>query len=189
LLLEHDPKAARRFGDWIAGRGRYPRTLDVEELRLADWERPTTSSPEELKLSRRIAEHLVKTKQFRYLTAEDVAIPRVAREVAGLSLEHPICDRAGRGQVDILIVDLRRSVPTLLAIEVKVRASLAPGRNPISQIIRYREALTATYGAAWKIETLVVAEHFHDAIIDEANQKGLTYRDCSRQTGRLKSPL
>lgn len=189
LLLEHDPKTAKRLNKWLAARGRYPRGLDLEELRWADWTPPATSSPQELKLSRRIAEQLVKTREFRYLTAKDVAVSRVARDVADLSLEHPIRDLAGRGRVDILLIDLRRSAPTLLAIEVKIRASLAPGRNPIPQIIRYREVLTADYGAAWKIETLLVAEHFHDAVIEEASQRGLDYRVCSRRTGRLQRPV
>jgi hypothetical protein len=170
------------------GHGRYPVELDLEELRRADWARPTISSPEELRLSRRIAAHLAKSRAFRYLTDEDVVTRHAAREVADLSLEHPIRDLIGHGRVDIVMVDLRRAAPTLLAIEVKIRASLAPHRNPIPQIIRYREALTATYASAWRIETLMVAEHFHEDVIREADDKGLAYRVCTPKTGRLKTP-
>ena len=173
----------------MSGRGRYPRALDLEELRWADWQRPATSSPEELRLSRQIARHLVSTKGFRYLTPADVPTSRVLRDDADLSLEHPINDLAGRGRVDIVLVDARRSVRTLLAIEVKVRASLAPARNPIPQIIRYREALTLAYGVGWRIDTLVVAEHFHDAVIEEADRKGLATADALIALGGFNRPL
>jgi hypothetical protein len=189
LLREHDPKAAGRLDAWLSGRGRYPVELDLDELRRADWEQPTTSSPEELALSRRIAAHLARSKNFRYLTHEDVVATHVARKDVDLSFEHPIRDLIGRGRVDIVMVDLRRDAPTLLAIEVKIRASLAPSRNPIPQIVRYRDALTAKYAPAWRIETLVVAEHFHEDVIREADQKGLAYRICAPNTGRLKAPL
>jgi len=165
---------------WIAGRGRYPPELATEELRWAEWERPAKSTPAELLLSAQIAERLVKTKQFRYLAAADMANPR--------SLEHPIRDLAGAGRVDILLVDLRRMSPTLLGVEVKLRASLAPANNPIPQITRYHAALVDRYSPCWAVETLIVAEHFGDAVIREAAQKGIRYVYTDR-SGRLKEQI
>lgn len=131
VLREHDPSAAARFDGWIAGRGDYPQRLDLEELRWSDWDPPTTVSPEELRLSKQIAAHLVSTKNFRYVTPEELRKPGRRRDKFGCSFEHSIRDLAGTGRVDVLLADRRSAKPTLLAIEVKIRASLAPSRNPV----------------------------------------------------------
>jgi hypothetical protein len=188
LLHDRDDAAAARLGAWIAGRGRYPAERDVEELRWAEWERPTFRSPRELLLSRKIAERLVKSGDFRFLTPDDVQLRRRFGSNTAYSLEHPIRDMAGPGYVDILLVDLRRRPPTLLAIEVKIQASMRPGRNPIPQVIRYREALRSSLGSTWRIDALAVAEHFHHDVLDEARRASVPLRECL-PSGRLKTPF
>jgi hypothetical protein len=188
LLQRHDETAAKRLDTWVAGRGRYPGDLDEEELRWAEWDRPTTRSPEELILSRKIAERLVKTGDFRYVTPDDIALTRRFKTSASYSLEHPVRDLDGAGSIDILLVDLRRRSPTMLIIEVKVRASMRPGRNPIPQVIRYRAALQGALGDRWAIDALAVAEHFHDDVAEEASRASIPIRVCV-PSGRLKIPV
>ena len=57
------------------------------------------------------------------------------------------------------------------------------------QIIRYRAALQRRDGERWSIGTLVVAEYFADAVIDEAQRHGIDHRRCSPTQGRLSPPL
>lgn len=152
FLVHGDAGSADTLRRWRAGSGAWPKGLDVEELQWADWERPERKSPEELLLSEQIAAHLVKTGAFRYVRPDDDVGPdrRGAGNAARLSLEHPIRDDAGKGRIDVLLVDQRRP-QTLLAIEVKLRATLAPNRNPVPQIIRYRAALQQRDGDRWNI--------------------------------------
>jgi hypothetical protein len=185
VLAGHDRRAADQLSKWRSGGGRYPRSLDIEELRWAEWEAPAARKQEELLLSQRIAARLVKTRGVRYLTPGD----RPETSVGPVrSLEHPIQDAAGAGRVDVVLVDDRLETPTLLAIEVKLRASLAPGRNPIPQAIRYRAALELAYGAGWTVRPLIVAEHFHVAVLEDAEAKGLEHRICKR-SGKLDQPV
>jgi hypothetical protein len=186
LVRAYDEKAVKRLESWAAGRGRYPGDLDEEELRWAQWDRPTTRSPEELILSRKIAERIVKTGDFRYVTPDDIALSRRFRTSASYSLEHPVRDLDGAGSIDILLVDLRRRSPTMLIIEVKIRASMRPGRNPIPQLIRYRAALQSTIGDAWSVNLLAVAEHFHDDVVGEADRASIPVSLCG-PSGRIMS--
>lgn len=168
---------------------------DLEELRWADWRIPTASTPEELALARRIAGHLVKAKgldgwgQLDWITrgnpdlAELVAAARGSREQ--LSLEYPIKDDIGDGRVDILLVD-REAPKRVLAVEVKLRATLSPDRNPVPQVLRYRAALAAA-APGWTVESLVVAKSFQEAVIDEAERQAVHWRTCSAR-GHLYKP-
>jgi hypothetical protein len=106
-----------------------------DDLREADWHAPETRSPEEVELCERIATRLVKTSGYRYLTRDDGVGKASAwdprAEPGRMSLEHRITDRTRAGRIDILLVDTRAHKPTLLAIEVKLRATPAGSRNPI----------------------------------------------------------
>lgn len=188
LLRDHDPKAARRMETWLVGKGTYPKGLDMDELRYADWDPPERQSPEELKLSRRIAAQLVRSKRFHYLTNDDAAYRRPTTDPAGLSLEHPIADDGGRGSADIVLVDRQASPPTLLVVEVKLRATLAPNRNPVPQVRRYRAALERAY-SGWRVNAVVVAESFQDEVLSQAEAQRVPHYVCSPTTGRLSPEL
>jgi hypothetical protein len=189
FLVDGDANATATLQRWRTGSGDWPKHLDLEELKLADWAPPERSASEEMRLSRQIAAHLVKTGKFRYLRAEDrVGADRGGDDPARLSLEHRIRDAAGTGSIDVLLVDLRHRT-ALLAIEVKLRATLAPHRNPVPQIVRYGAALKQRDGGSWSVGTLVVAEHFADAVIDEAERHEIDRRQCSPKRGHLSPPL
>ena len=87
--------------------------------------------------------------------------------------------------IDILLVDTRAHKPTLLAIEVKLRATPAGSRNPIPQIIRYRDALKRRNGADWNVRVLLVAGHFSDLVVQQAQAHDLPLTTCNPATGRL----
>lgn len=97
----------------------------------------------------------------------------------------PLLRRPRPGCIDILLVDTRVHEPTLLAVEVKLRATPAGSRNPIPQIIRYRDALQQRNGADWKVRVLLVAGHFSDLTVDEAQAHDLPLTTCNPATGRL----
>lgn len=190
LLTRNDAKAAARLLSWRTGSARWPRHLDLDDLREADWEAPDTRSPEEILLCRRIAARLVRKSRFRYLTLDDgVGRVNVAwnerTDPGQMSLEHHVSDDAGRCRIDILVVDTGAQTPTLLAIEVKLRASPAGSRNPIPQIIRYCRALEQRNGTEWRVQSLVVAEHFSELVVDQANAHGVPVSTCDPATGRL----
>jgi hypothetical protein len=128
----------------------------------------------------------VKTGDFRYVTPDDIALARRFAASTSYSLEHPVRDLDGAGSIDILLVDLRQRSPTMLIIEVKIRASMRPGRNPIPQLIRYRVALQSTIGDTWSIDALAVAEHFHDDVVEEGNRASIPVSLCGA-SGRIKS--
>ena len=190
FLVANDPQAAKTLGSWRDGKGKWPAHLDPDALRDSDWFRPEARSSEELRLSRKIAANLVKSGRFRYLTPDDEISKRAPKEYQadGLSLEHRIQDEAGFGRVDILLIDTTQP-NTLLAIEVKLRATLAPSREPVGQVIRYTNALKATHGSQWQIQPLVVAEHFDEAVIALAHEQGVQARTCTRRRGVLHDAL
>ena len=82
-------------------------------------------------------------------------------------------------------MDTRADKPTLLAIEVKLRATPAGSRNPIPQVIRYRDALQRRNGADWNVRVLLVAGHFSDLVVQEAQAHNLPLSACNPATGRL----
>jgi hypothetical protein len=189
LLTQDDPRATARLRSWRKGTARWPDHLNLDDLREADWHAPETRSPEEVQLCDRIAKQLVKTRRYRYLTRDDgvgkaSAIWDPRAEPARMSLEHRITD-PGPGRIDILLVDTRAHKPTLLAIEVKLRATPAGSRNPIPQIIRYRDALQQRDGADWNVQVLLVAGHFSDLVVQEAQAHDLPLSTCNPATGRL----
>lgn len=190
LLVRDDPTAARRVAEWRDGTSPLPTELDLEELRSADWSRPEVRESAEVALCKTIAEKLVKGSRFRYLRADD-GVGRVpARFEEGssrLSLEHGISDEAGNGRVDIVLVDCEAARPTLVAIEVKLRASRAQNRDPTPQAVRYKAALEARDGDRWSVRPVVVAEHFGPGVTDEAESRGVAWRKCV--AGRLTKAL
>ena len=190
LLTRDDAKAATRLHAWQTGTARWPRHLDLDDLRHADWYAPETRSPEEILLCQRIAKRLVLKSGYRYLTRDDAVGTAPASwdpraEPGRMSLEHRITDEAGHGRIDILLVDTRVHEPTLLAVEVKLRATPAGSRNPIPQIIRYRDALQQRNGADWNVRVLLVAGHFSDLTVAEAKAHDLPLTTCNPATGRL----
>jgi len=190
ILTQDDATAASRLNAWRAGTARWPRHLDLDDLRDADWHAPETRSPEEILLCQRIAKRLVKTSGYRYLTRDDEvgnasAAWNPRTEPGRMSLEHRITDDAGPGRIDILLVDTQADTPTLLTIEVKLRATPAGSRNPIPQIIRYRHALQQRNGADWNVHVLLVAGHFSDLVVEEARAHDLPLSTCNPATGRL----
>jgi hypothetical protein len=187
FLVGGDGGARETLKRWRAGQGAWPRALGVRDLRDADWNRPERSSPQELLLSRQIAKRLVASGRFRYVRDDDGLGTASARanDPTRLSLEHPIQDAAGRGRIDILLVDTQRP-RTLLVIEVKLHATLAPGRDPIPQLIRYCNALTQEVGGRWTARPLIVAERLAEAVKLNADAHGIAYRSCSPKRGELR---
>lgn len=122
----------------------------------------------------------MRTGDFRRLTPEDGI-------GGGESLEHRVEDLAGTGRVDIVLVDVRQSSPTLVAIEVKLRA--LPSWNPVPQAQRYRACLEERDGARWRVRAVVVAEYFHDFVLDQALAADIEHRLCTRARGRLRTSL
>jgi hypothetical protein len=193
FLTRNDPAAHTRLESWLpGGKGRWPRRLDMDELAWADWAPPETRTQEELLLTRKIADRLVRTPAYRYLrTSDGVGRTVTARDDVGsrLSLEHRITDAAGLGKIDLLLVDEKASGPTLLLIEVKLRASLAPGRNPLPQIVRYRQALEEREEHRWAVKVCAVAEHFDPMVLDEARVHRIECRTSSPVRGNLSRPI
>lgn len=194
LVTHNDAKAASRLHSWQTGSARWPQDLDLDDLRAADWDPPGTRSQEEILLCQRIAKALVRRRRFRYLTLDDDVgiVPAGWNQRAEpwrLSLEHRISDEFGQGRVDILLVDNDAQTRTLLAIEVKLRATPAGSRNPLPQIIRYRAALKQRNGAEWKLRVLVVAGHISDLVRDQAKIHDVPVSTCNLATGRLPNNL
>lgn len=181
FVVAHDPRAAERLRSWQSGGGgRYPANLDLDELAWSDWSPPEAQRQEEVKLCQRIADQLVRSGDFRRLVVADGV-------GNGASLEHPIRDVAGHGRIDILLVDVREKSPTLVVIEVKLRAR--PSWNPVPQAMRYRACLEERDGPRWRIRSVVVAEHFHDLVVQQAQDAGIEHRTCTRAGGKLQRPL
>lgn len=188
LMRRHDEAAAARLDEWLAGRGRYPRGLDIEELREADWSPPPRVSPEERLLSMRIAERLNRQRGLRFLREGEAVFPRRGDDPARFSLEHPMQDHIGRGFADIVMVDERGSKRALIVIETKIRATLALAQNPL-KVQGYADALKQDYGRSWAVRPVIVAEHFAASLLEEAKRQKIEHHEVDRRTGRLKPSL
>ncbi len=181
FMVADDPVAAKRLESWRpGGRGPWPRNLDLEELERSDWSPPEAQLQEEVILCRKLADQLVRSGDFRYLQMSDGV-------GNALSLEHLIRDAAGRGRIDVLLVDQRTTKPTLILIEAKLRAT--PSWNPVPQAVRYRACLTDRDGGSWTIRAVVVAESFHDLVLEQATASGIEHRHCSRARGTVRPSL
>ena len=180
------------LADWRRRRGDYPadRELDLEELEWSDLGVDERQRQEELLLSQRIAKHLTRRgSRYRYLEPGELGDrkPRRDRGPEQYSLEHHV---GGRERVDVLLVDadaLAAGQRRLLAIEVKVRASIAVGRNPVPQIEYYRGRLEELY-PGWSVETRVVARRFQDAVLEDARAAGVPHH-VAQANGRLSPTL
>ncbi len=186
FLGTRDEVAARKLEEWLDGRGRYPRDIDEDELRDADWSPPQRRTPIELQLSRDIAAKLNRQKGLRYLTEQEAQFSRRGDDPARFSREHPMVDHEGPGRADIVMVDERREKPTLIVIEVKIKASLAMGRNPL-KVANYADALAKAYGRSWAVRPVIVAQHFAPSLLREAAKAKIEHRTVN-SAGKLQGP-
>lgn len=157
-MVKEDNRATVVLAGW-AGGARWWRPSDaaVEELAKLSWspaDRPPPPDGSELKLQREIADYLSRTRRARALTSDD-----------GVDLRHSFHvrhDDGSWGFADCVLVDLRRE-RTLLVLEVKKHASLARSREPVEQVIRYRNSLGPT-ARGWKLRAIAVCESHSDGV-------------------------
>lgn len=186
LLVAGDAKARQRLAAWRSGGGSWPEDLDTEELRYSELGEAEPAEPgREAKLTRAVAARLVRSGRFRYVDPVDrLDTRRLPGHPAARSLEYPIRDEYGAGRIDVLLVEESARRPTLLVIEVKLRASLARGRDPVAQVTRYVAALSSLHGDDWDLTALVVAEFLPPDVQAKARQHGVEYR-TAKSNGQL----
>lgn len=186
LIADLDQHSAERLAAWRAGRGRYPTAvLDPEELRYATWAGRQTRPQRELILRDKILTRLTKGSRYRPLTWEELG--RAATKRPTPATECPIVDAFGRtGAIDIALVDNAARKPTVLIIEVKLHARLAP--NPVPQVLRYQAALAAQM-PNHTIRPAIVAGSFADPVLTQAERHGIITRRVGESSGRLSTGI
>lgn len=187
LLRDRDVSAFTQLQHWLDSTPAYPPHLDVGDLEHAVW-RPSEARPvEELELAKAICKRLVRTGSYRLLEEGDVSGPGLTQASRLRSVEHYLGRAEGGRRIDILLRDARSSDPTLLLVEVKTHASLAPGRDPVRQVLDYRACLTRREpGIA--IRVAVVAKTFSPGVVENAIAADVPYRVCS-SSGKLNKAL
>lgn len=182
LLAGGDERIVRRITGWSEGRGSYPpaRLIPTSELRWSWWERPEGDGlpdDHEQWLSADIAERLVKSRRARHFADGD--------GLEGRELEHYLhLEDGATGWADIVLVSKEHTRPTLLVVEVKKRADPVPGRNPVPQVLRYRDALRRKF-PRWRVKPAVVALEFSPAVLQLARSARVEALRYSIERDRL----
>lgn len=183
LLLGRDQKLRKRIDAWADGKGRYPSPdlLPARELRNASWTESivsTLSEDHERWISDEIAEKLVKRGRGRWIREEDPLSSTYWDE-------YPLKLSDGRRKyADIVLVSKEDPRPTLLLIEVKKRAEGSPARNPVPQVLRYRDLLAAQE-PGWKVKPIVAALTYSPAVLEQAKAEGVEALLFDRKRNRL----
>lgn len=183
LLAGGNQRIKTRIATWEDGHGRYPSAtlVPLGELARASWEAPETdglADDHEQWLSSDIAERLVRSNRGRWFKDSD--------GLAGQELEHFLRLEDGtRGFADIVLVSKEHTRPTLLVVEVKWRAEPVPPRNPVPQVLRYRDALRRKW-PRWRVKSMVIATEYSPAVLQLARSTRVEALRYSSEHDRLR---
>lgn len=164
LLKGSDEKLGKRLERWRAGKGPYPPAGDLPlgDLRGDTWYAPETDGlPEDHErwLSEAIGARLIKNRRGREIVEQD----RLSCEYSYEYYLRPWRDIPKR-LADIVLVSKEHVRPTLLLVEVKKQATLSPAKNPVPQVLGYREALLRE-NPGWRVRMLIAAVEYSTPIV------------------------
>ena len=139
LLTAGNEELAARLDKWSNDQGAFPASdlVPLRELPKESWDREEVDGlgdDHERWLSEEIADRMVRRSEARWFRDSD-GLP-------GDEFEHHLLLGDGEsGRADIVLVSREHARRTLLLVEVKRHAALSPAKNPVPQVVRYREAL------------------------------------------------
>jgi hypothetical protein len=182
LLTAGDEKLAARLDRWSKDRGAYPASdlVPLRELPKESWDRAEVDGlgdDHERALSEEIAERMIRRREARLFRDSDGLPPN--------ELEHHLVLGDGEsGRADIVLVSRVHSNRTLLLVEVKKHAALSPAKNPVPQVLRYRDALLEQ-NPGWRVKPIIAACEYQDAVLRAARSARVERWTYNRKRGRL----
>ena len=181
LLTSGNEKLAARIDKWSKGQGVYPAAelVPLGELRKESWDRAEEDGlgdDHERWLSEEIADRMVRRREARWFRDSD--------NLPGSELEHHLVFGDGEsGKADIVLVS-RQHARHLLLVEVKKQAALSPAKNPVPQVLRYRDALLEQ-NPGWQVKPIIAACEYQDAVLRAARSARVERWQYNRKRGRL----